>query len=109
MCSGCVCGGKPSGNFAMDGLIAVGFGMASVTKDGATVYDEMETEHAWKAEDHPEGEWPPFWTGQDAENAALADPDHDWRIAIWGPMSGGEWQRKSPGVWECIASNAGFA
>ena len=110
MCDGCVCGGKRENRFHGSSIIAIGFGIAQVTKDGAIVYDEMDCERkhiAEKGEDTTE--WPPFWTGQDAENAALADPDHKWEIIIHGPMNGATWERKSPGVWLQTESNRGFA
>lgn len=80
-------------------LIAVGFGSACVTKDGVPVYDEPND-----AEDDAE-----YWTVADAEKAALADPDHDWRIHKHGPMRGAVWQRQDTGKWVLVESNEGFA
>lgn len=79
--------------------IAVGFGSAVVTKDDEYIYDERQ-----------EG---PTWTVADAEKAAAADPDHDWRIQKDGPLHGETFQRhmkgKYAGQWVCIESNRGFA
>lgn len=83
----------------MNMIIAVGFGSAYVTKDDECVYDEQQA-----MQDEAEE-----WTVQDAENAALADPDHDWRIVKHGPMHGGTFQRHGPGEWVCVESNEGFA
>ena len=108
MCA--LCGGAAAKLFPMSGIIAIGFGNAEVTRDGVVVYDEMSTERKHledKGEDTTE--WPPFWTGADAEKAALADPDHDWKILIHGPMSGGEWTRTEPGHWVQTAVYEGFA
>jgi hypothetical protein len=95
----------------MESIIAIGFGIAIVTKDGQEVYNELEVERKHVAENGGEEcqTWPPFWTGQDAENAALSDPDHEWLIMIHGPMSGATWKRTASNLWECIESNGGFA
>ena len=79
-------------------LIAVGFGYAKVTKDFKTVYNEMDHEN-------PEE----YWTTQDAENEALKDPDHDWRIVLYAPLYGRIFQRQGDGEWVLIGENEGFA
>ena len=83
----------------MEMSICVGFGVAIVTRDGETIYDG---ERAFKEDTEP-------WTTQEAENAAAADPDHDWRIVKDGPMHGETFQRHGPGKWVCVKSNSGFA
>jgi hypothetical protein len=83
----------------MDMPICVGFGDARVTRDGETIHDG---ERAWEDGHEP-------WTVQDAENAAAADPDHDWRIVKYSPMHGETFQRHAPGKWVCVESNEGFA
>lgn len=83
----------------MDMRICVGFGCAVVTKDGEVVHDGE-----WNYEDGREP-----WTVQDAEDAAVADPDHDWRIVKRGPLHGETFQRHGPGKWVCVESNPGFA
>lgn len=82
----------------MDMLIAVGFGDARVEKDGKCIYKEP-TEY----EDCD------FWTVQDAENEALKDPDHDWRIIMCAPLRGRIFQRQELGKWYLISENEGFA
>lgn len=85
----------------MDMLIAVGFGDARVTRDGETVYSELKL-----PKDATEDM---FWTTQDAENEALKDPDHDWRIVLYAPLYGRIFQRQGDGEWVLIGENEGFA
>lgn len=82
----------------MEMLIAVGFGSACVTCDDEIVYGEMEFEREGKE----------LWTTQDAENEALKNPEHDWRIEKFGPLHGEVYQRHEPGKWVLIDSNIGF-
>lgn len=83
----------------MDMEIAVGFGYAIVTKDGEKVYEERIADIAKL----------PYWTVQDAENEALKDPDHDWRIELYAPLYGRTFQRQGDGEWVLIGENEGFA
>lgn len=85
----------------MDMLIAVGFGSAYVTRDGETVYNEMDYRDSVDGSE--------FWTVQTAENVAAQDPNHDWRIVKYGPLHGETFQRQGKGKWYCIESNKGFA
>jgi hypothetical protein len=80
----------------MDALIAVGFGDASVTKDGKEVYNED------RVRDN-------LWTCQDAENEAQKDPDHDWRIHLSAPLSERHYQRQGEGHWVLYKKGVGFA
>lgn len=96
---GCLkCGPRPS-VFEPDAVIAVGFGAAFVTRDGGQVYYEPRS-------DDPGAE---YLTGEGAEAMAAADPDHDWRIHLYGPLSGRVYQRHEPGQWVLIEQDAGFA
>lgn len=81
----------------MNMLIAVGFGVANVKKDGVIIYDEncVEDEN--------------FWTVQDAENEAKKDPDHDWRILLDAPLSMREYQRQGENRWVLVRKGMGFA
>ncbi len=95
---GCLnCGPRPD-TFPMDGRIGVGFGMAALTRDGSYVAGEK-----------PGMERDDLMTGAQAEAMAAADPDHDWRIQLEGPMSGRTYQRHDTGLWVLIAQNQGFA
>lgn len=82
----------------MDRTIAVGFGQAFVAKDDETVFVET-----------PDTEFEECWTVAQAEAAAAADPDHDWRIVLDGPMHGETYQRQGEGRWVLVESNDGFA
>ena len=81
-------------------MIAVGFGIAMVQKDGEIVYNEMDVD----AES-----WDDFWTTQTAENEARKDPDHEWIIDMQGPLQGRTFKRMSEDNWVLIDSNIGFA
>jgi len=77
--------------------IAVGFGAAYVTRDGVTVWQE------------PRGEINDCWTVQRAEEEAMKDPDHDWRIHLVAALYEGHFQRQSPGEWVLYQRGEGFA
>ena len=95
--SGCfTCGPQPMA-ILMHASIAVGFGYAGVTRDGLEV---------WSESDAVDGE---VWEVQDAEDEALKDPDHDWRIIFHGPLSESEYQRHSAGQWVLVRKGQGFA
>ena len=81
----------------MEKLIAVGFGCATVTRDGEQIID---------GERHPSDE---FLTFADAEAMAVIDPDHDWRVILHGPLHGETYQRQGVEKWVCIERNEGFA
>lgn len=83
----------------MGAIIAAGFGSANVTKDSEQVYDEQDANYGRRE----------LWTGEDAEKAAAADPDHDWRISIFAPLYEAEYQRQGPGHWVLISKGQGFA
>lgn len=95
----CLCCGTPAAVFPDDGIIAVGFGCAQLTRDGDLVWEEPQG-----PDDEEE-----FMTGAQAEELAAADPDHDWRIMIYGPLSGRTYQRHAPGSWVMVEQNEGFA
>lgn len=96
---GCLnCGPRPS-YFPADGQIAVGFGYAGLLRDGQSMYDEPAD--ATREDD--------YMTGAQAEAMAAADPDHDWRIVLEGPLSGRTYQRHGPNEWALVEQNMGFA
>lgn len=78
--------------------IAVGLGVAMVTKDGDCFYD---------GESAYDNVVPKIV--REIENIAAEDPDHDWRIVMHGPMHGETYQRQGPANWVCVESNDGFA
>ena len=82
---------------SLDSIIAVGFGSSHCMKDGELVYDEQDAIDEQYA------------TCRDMEKLALADPDHDWRISYYGPLSDAVYQRQGPGMWMLIEKGSGFA
>lgn len=94
---GCLnCGPRPS-FFHPDGLIAVGFGYAGLHRDDKAVYSEEERRDSDE-----------YMTGAEAEALAAADPDHDWRIVLDGPLSYREYQRHGPNEWALVKQGMGF-
>jgi hypothetical protein len=81
---------------SLDMIVAVGFGLAQVTKD-----DELVFRATIGDED--------FHTLQEFEDYALADPDHDWRVLLDAPLRMREYQRQGPGKWVVVAVGPGFA
>lgn len=56
------------------------------------------------------------WSGDDEhvlvrrfERKAAQDPDHDWRIEYYGPLSDATYQRQGPKEWVLIKKGMGFA
>lgn len=86
----------PPESLPLDAYIAVGFGTAIVTKDGVQIFDGERPDDD---EYHRLGEF---------EAIASADPDHDWRVVLHGPMHGETYQRQD-GQWICVERNEGFA
>ncbi len=107
-CLVCECAGTITDTFPMDGVIAVGFGFAACMKDGLPVLEEPQLSYDDDGvpTDDDDVEYP---TGADAERLAAADPDHDWRITLHGPLSGRTYQRHGVGQWVLVEQNEGFA
>jgi hypothetical protein len=83
---------------SMDEVIAVGFGDASLLKDGKVVWrEEYETE------------FDDCMTVQQAEDMAVKEPNHDWRIHIVGPLSEFYYQRQGVRTWVLYRRGEGFA
>jgi hypothetical protein len=40
---------------------------------------------------------------------AAADPDHDWRLFVNGPLSDYTYQRQGEATWALVAQGQGFA
>lgn len=99
---GCLnCGGTED-VAPMEMVIGVGFGAAYASKDGEVVYDEMDVMRG-------SGDFDDLATLQQIEDMAVADPDHDWRVKLLGPLRGREYQRHDTGHWVLIHSDEGFA
>lgn len=96
--SPCLCCGPTLGQLCKESRIAVGFGCAALTKDGEYVWSES-----------PDMEWDDCMTVEQAEELAAADPNHDWRILLHGPLRGRVYQRHGEMQWMLIEKNQGFA
>lgn len=92
---GCPCCGSAHEVLPMDAVLAVGFGVTTVEKNGEVVYSE--------------GKKKDYWSAQDAENLAVQDPDNDWRIHFNGPLSDRHYQRQGEGHWVLYERGMGFA
>ncbi|WP_025899087.1 hypothetical protein [Sneathiella glossodoripedis] len=79
------------------GVIAVGFGSATLTKNNQTVYCETEV-----TEEN-------FMTFQEAEEIASNEPENDWRIHLIAPLSERHYQRQGEGHWVLYEKGMGFA
>ena len=95
--SPCSCCGPRKSQLCAESRIAVGFGMAALTKDGECVW--MEHNHKWDE----------CMTVAQAEELAAADPEHDWRIVLHGPLRGSTYQRHGEMQWMLVEKNQGFA
>jgi hypothetical protein len=80
-----------------DTYIAVGFGLACITKNGSIVWDANGVE------------LDQCLTVAQAEEMAMADPDSDWQIMMHGPLRGATYQRQGEMNWVMIEKNNGFA
>lgn len=76
-------------------VVAVGFGSAYISKDGEVVHHEQHGDE--------------YRTLAEFEEMAKQDPDHDWRLVLYAPLRGREYQRHGDGEWVLIDSNEGFA
>jgi hypothetical protein len=80
---------------SLETVVAVGFGCAQITKDGAVIFDEMNAED--------------FHELSEFEAMAKADPDHDWRLILEAPLRSQVYQRHADDAWVLIESGMGFA
>ena len=79
-------------------LIAVGFGVATVTKNGKEIYNENSIKNESD-----------LWTLKEAEEEALKDEDNDWRIHLVAPLSERHYQRQDKNKWVLYEKSQGFA
>lgn len=80
---------------SLNTLIAVGFGVAQVTRDSVVVWRETPDED-------------PILL-QVVEGFARADPDHDWQVELDAPLRSRTYQRHGDDLWVLVASGDGFA
>jgi hypothetical protein len=93
----CSCCTQREATLSAESRIAVGFGVAVLTKDGKTV---------WRERGH---DWRECMTVAEAEALAAAQPQRDWRIVLYGPLHGEIYQRRGDMNWVLIEQNQGFA
>ncbi len=93
---GCLCCPPVTDTAPMDTIIAVGFGDASISKDGETIYQERPDQKRFKRLRY-------------FERLAAADPNHDWQLTLYAPLRGRVYQRHGKGKWVLVESNQGFA
>lgn len=98
---GCLCCGYQHDILPMVSIISVGFGGATLTRNGEIIYDENKDEKAEKI-----GE---YMTAQQAEDLAKKDPDNDWKIHLVAPLSERHYQRQGEGKWVLYKKGIGFA
>lgn len=99
--SGCLhCGPQPT-LLPMDALVAVGLGDAQVMKNDECVYSEAMASHDHQSDDD--------CVVSRFEKMAAADPDNDWRIHYYGPLSEASFQRQGPERWVLYHKADGFA
>jgi hypothetical protein len=89
----------------MEMLLGVGFGDCTVTKDGEHVWSESQAEQDVRAS----GREALLWEGQDAEDAAAKDPNHDWRVHFFAPLYEATYQRQGVKHWPLVEKGLGFA
>ena len=99
---GCIICSTASHKLSMKRMLITGFGGCKVTRDGEIIYQEDIHEMEKWDYDYP-------ITAMMYERIAAKDPEHDWRIAFYGPMHEEEYQRQGPGCWVMIHSGPGFA
>jgi hypothetical protein len=77
-------------------VLAVGFGNTVVTRDGESIWSEMQ----WRNRNR---------RLRSIEYRARLDPDRDWRVFFDGPLVGEEYQRQGKNNWVLIKRTDGFA
>ena len=93
---GCLHCGYQHDILPLNTIIAVGFGDATVTKDGVVVYSENYCENN-------------YITAKEAEEMALKEPESDWRIHLIAPLSERHYQRQAVDTWVLYEKGIGFA
>lgn len=80
---------------AMNRRLTVGFGEVSVLRDGEIVWRSVKYEEQRRV--------------TDIEAKAVKDPQHDWRIRFYAPLSEAVYQRQWRGKWYLVEVGDGFA
>ena len=88
----------------LDMIIAVGFGIAQVKKNGKVIYSEpldWEIEKGVKTEKD-------FKTLREIEIEAQKDPNNDYRLILEAPLRSSYYQRQGKNKWVLYKSGMGF-
>jgi hypothetical protein len=91
---GCGCGARAS-HAPLTATVHPGFGGVSFSRDGHYGGSDLD--------DNKDA------TFADYEAVAAADPDHDWRIRIDGPLADYTYQRQGEATWALVEQGQGFA
>lgn len=95
----------------LDMIVAVGFGLAEVARDGKLVVDgERAARYDLPAAVrrrfcNDEG----YVTLRKVERFAAKRPRSLWTVHIRGPLWDATWERRRPGKWVCTSAGDGFA
>jgi len=74
-------------HLALDAVIGVGLGYATLTRDGLAVYEENGKRHC------------DLMTVAQAEELAQREPDQDWRIHLVAQLENRHYCRQGAGLW----------
>ena len=80
-------------------IVAVGFGIAQVRKNGKVIYSEPLNPKSEKD----------FKTLREIEDEAQKDPDNDYRLILEAPLRSSYYQRQGRNKWVLYESGMGFA
>lgn len=136
MQGGCLCCPPKPNVLPLDAQPHPGFGSLNLTRDGETPewWDEfcdVSWEAYWKDEgwrtttviagpkkgetvEWFDGDWHWCWAVEEVtlaeiEECVAEDPDHDWRLRIYGAMSEYTYQRQGCAQWVGVEKGMGFA
>ena len=95
---GCGCGSRDTHAKMSDGTHP-GFGAVGLLRDGEFIYPwpDATQDEEWER------------TFGEYEKVAAADPGHDWRLKIDGPLSDYTYQRQGEATWALVEQGPGFA
>ena len=95
---GCPCCGYQHDILPEESIIGVGFGDASLTKNGEVIFQEVNRMN-----------FKDIMTCKQAEELAIKDPDNDWRIHLVAQLSERHYQRQGEKHWVLYEKGMGFA
>lgn len=81
----------------LDAVLGVGIGYAALTRDGAPMYEQDDTE------------FDSLMTVAEAEAMASRAAGHDWRIHLVGLLEDRHYRREGPGRWTLYKRGYGLS